>query len=320
MASDNSPCVSEVTSAISRIRMGNNSDTKGPLVENDAYSSSSSPQTPGTPVLDITENHVMDSFRLRNLIKSESNCSSPTRENTKVVPDIQIPIVGYEVMEERARFTVYKLRIESKSSGDCWYVFRRYTDFVRLHSKLRSEFPDVKLQLPRKRWFGDNFDPAFLSDRIKGLQGFVNAVLNHQELCGAQAVKDFFCLDEPPTYTESIEESRAIFEALEETIYHLRSQLREKETELTRMKFTLDIEMKKNSRIAQQVRAAVEKCTACSRVLPILDVPNVTSTPVKTTGSNLTSTPVKTMDKPPAGARAEMQGSAGERSSAGSHR
>ncbi|XP_049784891.1 sorting nexin-16 [Schistocerca cancellata] len=307
MAADSSPCVSEVTSAISRIRMGNNSDTKGPRVENDVRTPSSSPQSPETPVLDITENHVVDSFRLR-MINSASNCSSPNRENTKAVSDIQIPIVGYEVMEERARFTVYKLRIENKASGNCWYVFRRYTDFVRLHSKLRSEFPDVKLQLPRKRWFGDNFDPAFLSDRIKGLQGFVNAILNHQELCSAQAVKDFFCLDEPPSYTESLEESRAIFEALEETIYHLRSQLREKETELTRMKFTLDIEMKKNNRMVQLVRTAVEKCTTCSRVLPVLD------------GPNLTSTPVKAADKTSVGPRAEMQTSAGERSSAGSHR
>ncbi|XP_076285826.1 sorting nexin 16 isoform X2 [Lasioglossum baleicum] len=146
--------------------------------------------------------------------------------------DLRIPIVGYEVMEERARFTVYKLRVELKN-GDCWFVFRRYTDFVRLLSQLRRQkVPISHLSLPRKKWLGDNFAPSFLEERIHRLQAFVNGVLSSPILIGTACVREFFCLDEPPALSDTAEESRAIFEALEDTIYHLRQQLRERDTAL----------------------------------------------------------------------------------------
>lgn len=142
---------------------------------------------------------------------------------------IQIPIVGYEVMEERARFTVYKLRVENKASGDCWYVFRRYTDFVRLCNRLKRTYPQISQYLPRKRWLRNNFDPLFLDQRVNGLQVFVNAILNESTLVLSPIIQDFFCLNEPPVYSESNEESRAMFEALEDTIYQLKQQLKEKD-------------------------------------------------------------------------------------------
>lgn len=122
--------------------------------------------------------------------------------------NIQIPIVGYEVMEERARFTVFKLRIENKSSGDCWYVFRRYTDFVRLCNRLKNSYPQVVQHLPRKRYLGNNFDPAFLEERASGLQTLVNNILSETDLLSTQLIQEFFCLNEPPVYSETNEESR----------------------------------------------------------------------------------------------------------------
>uniref|UniRef100_A0A1A9WK37 PX domain-containing protein n=1 Tax=Glossina brevipalpis TaxID=37001 RepID=A0A1A9WK37_9MUSC len=144
-----------------------------------------------------------------------------------VDPDsvLRIPIIGYEVMEERARFTVYKLRVENPNSNDCWLVLRRYTDFVRLNNKLKQIFPHITLNLPRKKVFGDNFNPLFLDNRVQGLQIFVNTIMNNEELRKSQFVREFFCLDEPPTYSESMEECRAIFEAQEETIAHLKMQI-----------------------------------------------------------------------------------------------
>lgn len=145
------------------------------------------------------------------------------------VSNIQVPIVGYEIMEERARFTVFKLRVENKSSGDCWYVFRRYTDFVRLCNRLKHTHPKIIQHLPRKRWLGNNFDPLFLEDRVSKLQTLVNYMLSDTELVNAHELQEFFCLTDPPMYTESSEESRAIFEGLEETIYHLKQQILERE-------------------------------------------------------------------------------------------
>lgn len=103
---------------------------------------------------------------------------------------------------------VYKLRVELKN-GDCWFVFRRYTDFVRLLAQLRRQkIPIAHLSLPRKKWFGDNFAPSFLEERIHGLQTFVNGILSSPVLIGVSYVREFFCLDEPPILSDTAEESR----------------------------------------------------------------------------------------------------------------
>ncbi|CAG9770484.1 unnamed protein product [Ceutorhynchus assimilis] len=164
-----------------------------------------------------------------SLASSRDNISV---SHSDILNPIQIPIVGYEIMEERARFTVYKLRIENKINGDCWYVFRRYTDFVRLCNRFHNKFPQVVKHLPRKRWLKNNFDPIFLEERINGLQTLVNAILMDPQMICTKEIQDFFCLNEPPVHSDSNEESRAIFEALEDTIGSLKLQLREKDARI----------------------------------------------------------------------------------------
>ncbi|PNF43736.1 hypothetical protein B7P43_G13772 [Cryptotermes secundus] len=259
---DDSTCVSEVTSAISRIRMQSSSVNKTPLSSSDDINLA--PQSPSSLVRESPESQLTNSFRLRDIMPSDA---------ATVNTCFRIPIIGYEIMEERARFTVYKLRIENIVTGDCWFVFRRYTDFVRLFSKLKTDFPSIKLTLPRKRWFGNNFDPIFLEDRICGLQCFVNSILEHQELCTAPTVQDFFCLNEPPTCAESMEESRAIFEALEETIYHLRCQLKEKEMELNKARISLAAEIMKKDKLSQILRNSTKDCPQCGKDLTTINSP-----------------------------------------------
>ncbi|KAG7242259.1 hypothetical protein INR49_024028 [Caranx melampygus] len=75
--------------------------------------------------------------------------SDPAGEERPITPTV----LGYEVMEERAKFTVYKLLVK-KSPDESWVVFRRYTDFSRLNDK-------------------DNYDSDFLEDRQLGLQAFL---------------------------------------------------------------------------------------------------------------------------------------------------
>lgn len=94
-------------------------------------------------------------------------------------------------------------------NGDCWFVFRRYTDFVRLLAQLkRQKVPIAHLALPRKKWLGDNFAPSFLEERICGLQTFVNGILSSPLLIGVSCIREFFCLDEPPVLSDTAEESR----------------------------------------------------------------------------------------------------------------
>ncbi|XP_053665039.1 uncharacterized protein LOC128714189 [Anopheles marshallii] len=178
---------------------------------------------------------------------------------------VRIPIVGYEVMEERARFTIFKLRIENSISHTCWLVLRRYTDFVRLNNKLRTIYPHCNLVLPRKKWFGDNFSSGFIDNRIQGLQTFINTILGDDAMRTCQAVRDFFCLDEPPSYSESMEESRVIFEAQEETIAQLKQQLQAKEDMVQVLQTKLATEHNRNAILTNVIRNSVENCAKCSK-------------------------------------------------------
>ncbi|XP_073924875.1 sorting nexin-16 isoform X2 [Castor canadensis] len=118
-------------------------------------------------------------------------------------------ILGYEVMEERAKFTVYKILVK-KTPEESWVVFRRYTDFSRLNDKLKEMFPGFRLALPPKRWFKDNYNADFLEDRQLGLQAFLQNLVAHKDIANCLAVREFLCLDDPPGPFDSLEESRII--------------------------------------------------------------------------------------------------------------
>ncbi|XP_033222378.1 sorting nexin-16 [Belonocnema kinseyi] len=236
-------CVSEVTLAISKTK----SSQAGTVRVLD------SPDSDGSG---HSNSFTVQSFNYPE--EANSNGNLENFQGSLLAEDLRIPIVGYEVMEERARFTVYKLRVELKTGG-CWFVFRRYTDFFRLLTQLRRQkAPISHLTLPRKKWLGDNFAPSFLEERIRGLQTFVNGLLNSSELLSTPCVREFFCLDEPPTLSDTVEESRAIFEALEDTIYHLRQQLKEREAALVE-------ESNHSNELRKQLQQIMNETKLCSK-------------------------------------------------------
>ncbi|XP_071445950.1 sorting nexin-16-like isoform X2 [Hetaerina americana] len=210
-------------------------------------------------------NELPDLSRLKSANGTES-VDLGSLDNESSQPQLLIPIVGYEVMEERARFTVFKLRIENLGTGDMWFVYRRYTDFFRLYSKLRGLYPAVKLSLPRKRWFGDNFDPTFLDERVVGLQNFIDSLLSQEELLKAECARDFFCLDDPPSYADNIEETRAMLDAMEDTIFQLKHQLKEKESDIDRLKEEISVESRHKEHLFSIIQEAIQDCPQCSKV------------------------------------------------------
>ncbi|XP_054840302.1 sorting nexin-16 [Eublepharis macularius] len=163
------------------------------------------------------------------------NTDSGSWEDRPATPTI----LGYEVMEERAKFTVYKILIK-RNPEENWVVFRRYTDFSRLNDKLKDMFPGFRLALPPKRWFKDNYNPDFLEDRQLGLQAFLQNLVAHKDISNCLAVREFLCLDDPPGPFDSLEESRAFCETLEETNYRLQKELAEKQREVEALKKILD--------------------------------------------------------------------------------
>ncbi|XP_029955739.1 sorting nexin-16 isoform X1 [Salarias fasciatus] len=148
-------------------------------------------------------------------------------------------VLGYEVMEERAKFTVYKVLVK-KTQDESWVVFRRYADFSRLNDKLKEMFPGFRLSLPPKRWFKDNYDSDFLEDRQLGLQAFLQNLVAHKDIANSLAVREFLCLDDPPGPFDSLEESRAFCETLEESNYRLQKELLEKQKEIVSLKRRLE--------------------------------------------------------------------------------
>ncbi|XP_076000704.1 sorting nexin-16-like isoform X2 [Genypterus blacodes] len=170
---------------------------------------------------------------------------SPILQNAEIVNDswMERPatplLLSYEIMEERSKFTVYKILVTG-SEGDCWVIFRRYADFSRLNDKLKELFPSLRVALPAKRWFKDNYDMEFLEERQVGLKTFLQNLTVHKEVISSEAVRHFLCLDDPPNPFDSLEESRAFCETLEETNHRLQRELMEKQRDVDSLKKTLE--------------------------------------------------------------------------------
>ncbi|XP_078253392.1 sorting nexin-16 isoform X2 [Rhinoraja longicauda] len=204
----------------------------------------------------VTSEHLASTNLLNNnspLLRTKLNGTNPTIEYTSRPVESEKEIdstswderpptptmLGYEVMEERAKFTVYKILVKNHLEEN-WVVFRRYTDFSRLNDKLKEMFPGFRLALPPKRWFKDNYDPNFLEERQLGLQAFLQNLVAHKDIANSTSVRQFLCLDEPPGPFDSLEESRAFCETLEETNYRLLKELADKQKEVEALKKLLD--------------------------------------------------------------------------------
>ncbi|XP_026698378.1 sorting nexin-16 isoform X2 [Athene cunicularia] len=188
----------------------------------------------------------------------EQNTDSRNWEDRPSTPTI----LGYEVMEERAKFTVYKILVK-RSPEESWVVFRRYTDFSRLNDKLKDMFPGFRLALPPKRWFKDNYNPDFLEDRQLGLQAFLQNLVAHKDIANCLAVREFLCLDDPPGPFDSLEESRAFCETLEETNYRLQKELLEKQREVESLKKLLSEKQLHIDAIERRISSDKENHEAC---------------------------------------------------------
>jgi hypothetical protein len=110
------------------------------------------------------------------------------------------------------------------------------------------------LVLPKKKWFGNNFSSGFLDTRVSGLQTFINTILGNPEMRNYPYVREFFCLDDPPFYSESSEECKAIFEAQEETIAHLKMQLKAKDEVIGNLSQELYVQQKQNEYLMKLVK------------------------------------------------------------------
>ncbi|XP_013382976.1 sorting nexin-16-like isoform X2 [Lingula anatina] len=190
---------------------------------------------------------------------SQSERLQENREEQDIaVFELQAPIKGFEVMEARAKFTVYKIHVQ-RGPEESWFVFRRYTDFVRINRQLSKLFPGFRLALPPKRWFRDNYDVNFLEDRMLGLQAFINNILGHREMSQSAPVREFFCMDDPPGPHDSLEESRTMCENIQDELYNLHKDVQERDVEIDLLHDELDICRSKIETLEKELRREREK-------------------------------------------------------------
>jgi sorting nexin-16 len=115
-------------------------------------------------------------------------------------------------------------------------------------------YPHVNLTLPKKKWFGNNFSQGFLDSRVAGLQTFINTILENKQMRSNSLVREFFCLDEPPSFSESMEDCKVIFEAQEETIAHLKMQLQTKDEIIANLKHSLNMQKQQNDYLTSLIK------------------------------------------------------------------
>ncbi|KAK2095585.1 Sorting nexin-16 [Saguinus oedipus] len=148
-------------------------------------------------------------------------------------------ILGYEVMEERAKFTdcAQKKPSAEEVRGQSHEQVLECTELIRVGATKQEMFPGFRLALPPKRWFKDNYNADFLEDRQLGLQAFLQNLVAHKDIANCDAaikiefegidcflyhlnlveaeeilaVREFLCLDDPPGPFDSLEESRLRF-------------------------------------------------------------------------------------------------------------
>ncbi|XP_067309265.1 sorting nexin-16-like [Pseudorasbora parva] len=158
------------------------------------------------------QNHSPEVIRRGNGMEyySDGFCRGRSEEKT-----LKVTLLGYKVMEEKTKFTVYKILVR-RAPDESWHIFRRYTDFSRLHDKLKETFPVFNVVLPPKRWF-KNFNAEFLEERQLGLQDFLQHLVAQKDMINSEPVREFLCLDDPPDAFGDIREKWAFCETLEET-------------------------------------------------------------------------------------------------------
>ncbi|NWT39349.1 SNX16 protein, partial [Chroicocephalus maculipennis] len=160
----------------------------------------------------------------------EQNTDSRSWEDRPSTPTI----LGYEVMEERAKFTVYKILVK-RSPEESWVVFRRYTDFSRLNDKVRIIRWQVKLPLSRNLWLKSFPGNDYLWSSLQLTQELIFLPFLGSVLFSILLAEEGLWNTED-TYIHGINDNLAFCETLEETNYRLQKELLEKQREVESLK------------------------------------------------------------------------------------
>ena len=78
-----------------------------------------------------------------------------------------------------------------------WVVNRRYSDFIWLRDCLKYFFPGEILPiLPKKKIGNRNFEEDFINKRAKGLQNFMNEIINNEKYKASEVLNIFLSVND----------------------------------------------------------------------------------------------------------------------------
>mmetsp|Transcript_16808 Transcript_16808/g.39647 ORF Transcript_16808/g.39647 Transcript_16808/m.39647 type:complete len:161 (+) Transcript_16808:69-551(+) len=108
---------------------------------------------------------------------------------------VQLIVGSNEIVDEgHGCHTVFEIEVRTKTFRSV--LFRRYSEFLRLHKQLRKAYPSVKLpRLPPKRVF--SFFPDVIERRGHDLQVYLEQVLRIVALRNSPQFTSFLMLEEP---------------------------------------------------------------------------------------------------------------------------
>ncbi|KAI9252980.1 hypothetical protein BDA99DRAFT_177092 [Phascolomyces articulosus] len=98
----------------------------------------------------------------------------------EVIQAVFVP--STETRHQPKPHTVYC--VEVHAAVRTWVVWKRYSDFEKLHNQFESIFPKhhVPMQLPTKSFFPPTFnDAAKIDTRRRGLEEYLRAILSHRD-------------------------------------------------------------------------------------------------------------------------------------------
>lgn len=134
-------------------------------------------------LMDSEERCQMLEARVAELSLENHRLRMLTRSNRLSLMHFQISIpkaiLRTPVSGRRREHYCYEIRIAPTGNGatsECWSIFRRYSDFYRLHKRLQKEHPSVKsLDFPPKKKIG-NMNAQFVEQRRQRLQVYLNSL------------------------------------------------------------------------------------------------------------------------------------------------
>jgi hypothetical protein len=111
------------------------------------------------------------------VLTREGSNSSVGSTTSKKAEYLQTKIEGYSVKvdEKGDQYVTYAIQVNSSSDG-IRMVYRRYSEFGKLHRHLRKIYPHEQVPIfpPTRMW--NKFDPAYLTDKTVRLHGYLQEV------------------------------------------------------------------------------------------------------------------------------------------------